>query len=116
MNGRILFVECDEHQHEHYGALCEVARMFRILEALRFEGCTMPVHFIRFNPDAFRVDGVLQRFPLRDRYVYLQQYIETLDSSQDFAIHYLFYDHQDGELSLFQDPDFPDHVRDYVMK
>jgi len=39
-------IECDENQHGSYS--CEIRREMEILKAL-----DQPVHFVRFNPDAY---------------------------------------------------------------
>ena len=52
-HGFALIIECDEQQHNHYDAECEVTRMFNIQQAL-----AMPVVFLRFNCDAFKPDGI----------------------------------------------------------
>ena len=55
----VIFLEVDEGQHRFggYSVGCDTARMARIVEALAFEGNTLPILFVRYNPDAFRVGG-----------------------------------------------------------
>jgi hypothetical protein len=52
----IVAVECDEDSHKTYGVLCDVGRMLGIAaqHSLRSR---LPLHFVRFNPDAYAVDG-----------------------------------------------------------
>lgn len=43
-----VYVECDEHQHDHIPRECEVARMRNLAEVRG-----QPVVFVRFNPDEY---------------------------------------------------------------
>ena len=53
---RIVCIEVDEDQHGHEGVLCNLARMVDIM-AQHTMRSPLPLHFIRFNPDVWRVDG-----------------------------------------------------------
>lgn len=48
----LVIVEIDEDQHSQYDQGCEIARMYNIYQS---EG--LPCVFIRYNPDAFYLDG-----------------------------------------------------------
>lgn len=61
LRGKTVLIENDERQHDAYDTSCDVKRMAEICESLAVGGHTMRKVFIRFNPDAFRRDGVLQR-------------------------------------------------------
>lgn len=52
-NTHFVVVECDEEQHRQYDERCEVVRMYNIYQSLG-----LPVHFIRYNPDKFKLDGI----------------------------------------------------------
>ena len=56
-DGCIIDVENDESQHDAYGPACETSRMLKIYTCRQLDGCNMPQLFIRFNPDAYRIDG-----------------------------------------------------------
>jgi hypothetical protein len=47
-----VIVEVDEDQHDSYNPECEKVRMINIIEALK-----MRCVFVRYNPDAFHIDG-----------------------------------------------------------
>lgn len=59
--GCVLFLEVDEHQHEGGDYACDARRMGRTLEALTLDGNTLPIVFVRYNPDAYAVAGVPRR-------------------------------------------------------
>lgn len=91
---RVLIVEVDEHQHESYPADCELTRMGRLAQDLGGP----PVVFLRWNPDAFRVDGVLQRVKWVQRYAVLVAWLNHMVScplhvnAMNYEVVYLFYD------------------------
>jgi hypothetical protein len=49
----VTVLEVDEHQHESYAEACECVRMVNLHQS--FGG--LPVRFVRYNPDAYRVGG-----------------------------------------------------------
>ena len=51
--GFVIIIEVDEFHHKDYDVNCEIVRMFNIQQAIM-----MPVVFIRFNPNAYKPDGV----------------------------------------------------------
>ena len=52
----VVIVEVDEHQHSSYDASCERVRELHISEAIG-----RPTYFIRYNPDAYHVNGAAVR-------------------------------------------------------
>jgi hypothetical protein len=61
---RVIFLEVDEDQHK-FGAdggtiRCDMKRMSNVIEALAMDGNTLPICFVRYNPNAFRINGKLQ--------------------------------------------------------
>jgi hypothetical protein len=115
----IVFVECDEFQHDDRDTSCEVARMTQVNEALALEGNTLPIVWVRWNPDACRVNGVKCRIPQRERGAQLVRFLHALTSSSvallpgSVSIFYLFYDRDDGVGSGFVPPKFalaPDYA------
>jgi hypothetical protein len=115
----IIFVECDEFQHDDRDTSCEVARMTQVNEALALEGNTLPIVWIRWNPDACRVNGVKRSIPKKERGAQLVRFLHALTSSSvallpgSVSIFYLFYDRDDGVGSGFVPPKFalaPDYA------
>ena len=56
MKTHVVIVEVDEHQHSSYNASCERVRELHISEAIE-----RPTYFIRYNPDAYHVNGAAVR-------------------------------------------------------
>lgn len=56
-----ILLECDESQHKDRIMSCEMARMAWLMESIQAGGNTRPTLWIRFNPDAYRVGGELQK-------------------------------------------------------
>jgi hypothetical protein len=120
MNGTVVDGEVDEDQHEHYAVSCEAARMMNIEAARRLEGCALPHVTIRFNPHAFRVDGVLQRLSKQARRERFIQVVKeaTEGTVRSWSIIYMFYDAvtKDGVLRpcILDDPEFPECLKTLV--
>ena len=106
---RIVCIEVDEGQHAHYGVACDIARMMDIV-AQQSMHSLLPIHFIRFNPDAWQVDGKTQKGNLlHERHRRLLGGI--LWHNTDFAITYLFYDMLGGRPAVLEDCDFPAELK-----
>lgn len=59
MHKCIVLQEVDEHQYKYgYGGVaCDMKRMAKIVECLALGGNTMPIVFLRYNPNKYTVDG-----------------------------------------------------------
>jgi hypothetical protein len=94
-------------QHDGYGIICDVARVSKIHTAVVLEGKTLPVGVIRYNPDAFSVDGVRQKVPKRDREERLLGVIRgwRFGKPGSLEIQYMYYE-GDGVagLDIWKDP------------
>ena len=102
-----LVIEVDENQHKSYSNGCsfdvktqELRRMVQVHEALS-KGM-MPVIFLRFNPDNFRVKGNLQKVNMQKRLEILCKWVnyclnfkEKDLSMNQIRIKHLFYDDYD---------------------
>ena len=62
-----VYLEVDERQHQGYPEGHDALRMQLILAEHMVDGKAGNVHIIRFNLDAFSVNGVCQKLPLTDR-------------------------------------------------
>jgi hypothetical protein len=110
MLDRIVAIECDEDSHKAYSVLCDVTRMLDIAaqHALRSE---LPLHFVRFNPDAYTVDGQAQKPTMGERYKQLLHAIEA-PVSAPLTITYVCYDTTDGVADVMRSDQFPPELRD----
>ncbi len=116
-----VFVECDENQHVSYETRCETTRMLQVHENLLSQGVTVPVIFIRFNPDGpVFLDGVKTKILVKHREAMLKNFLDDLrDSKKVFEntvnIVYAFYDSQDNVPTLLSDPEFPEELKSICL-
>lgn len=87
-----IVIENDEDQHRQYPKECEMVRMRNIEFALGLK-----THFIRYNPDAHKINGKTKRVSRKKRMEALLLLIEKLKLSQpddnlENNITYLYYD------------------------
>ena len=108
-----VIVEVDENQHSGYTNGCsldkitqENRRMCQIHEAL--SNGMMPVIFLRFNPDNFKVNGKLQKLNMQKRLDILSKWVSyCLNLKEDFnvpliRIKHLFFNEYDEKNSEFE--------------
>ena len=110
----ISLTETDEHQHQGYPVSCEVRRMMDVVAALRCSGDTRKILWVRFNPDAFSVDGARKRVSRKDKMARLVEFLRNYKPTQPVEIAYLFYDTTNGKPEIFNDTDFPSEVKEMV--
>ena len=97
LDTHILMIECDEEYHRSYEVLCEISR----LVSLGMSGEGIPVIVIRFNPDDFKIKGVKQNVPMKERY---EKFIETVEKhlrempTQLLTVEYMYYTDEREEL------------------
>ena len=95
----IIIVECDEFQHNNYDISCDRKRMVDLFNA--YGG--MPILFIRWNPDPFKVDGRTRVTRMQTRLDVcaqtlereLKRTVEEVASMPMFCIIKLFFDNND---------------------
>ena len=98
-NTHVVVLEVDEHQHAQPGYSCDNARMLDIFGA--YGG--LPVTFIRFNPDAFQLNGQTKRVTMPTRLRALETQLRA--SLERPPIHQmtivrLFYDHPHATVAI----------------
>lgn len=108
-NNIYFLVEIDEYQHTSYNPDCEIVRMTSIFTSAIDGGNDLPMVFVRFNPDAFKIQGQTQKFPLKKRYATILKFIQEYQPEQPLAIRYFFY--SDDSLD---DPDY-DPIRGLIL-
>ena len=93
-NGIVFFLECDEFQHMHYEISCENARMLKVNETLLSQGNTLPIVFIRYNPETkYKIDGKSVKTTQKEKQAKLLEFIRSYDTKgQLFGIKYIDYD------------------------
>ena len=107
-DGKVVVIEIDEDHNFGYGVSCDVARKCKLYEAWCLEGNSLPVRIIRYNPDAFKVDGKTKRTTKAKREELLLQAISdaTKRDGEGLQIQYMFYDIQDGQPVILADEGF----------
>jgi hypothetical protein len=109
---RVVVLEVDEEWHKHYGVGCDVARMANIAaKHFEQEEPILPLHIIRYNPDAYTVNE-LKRTPKREaRHLELARAID-LQVTAPLTITYICYPTTDGVVYAITSPEFPAHLRE----
>ena len=107
---RVVVVECDEREHDREPVLCEVTRMLDVAAQHRLSS-DLPLHFIRFNPDGYKVDGRPQKPKMGERHKELLLAIEE-PLTAPLAITYICYSSTAGVADVTKSDDFPPELRD----
>jgi hypothetical protein len=107
---RVVLVECDEDEHRREPVLCEVTRMLDVAaqHAMR---SGLPLHFIRFNPDGYAVDGRHQKPKMAERHKELVIAIEEPVTSP-LTITYICYSTTGGIADVTKTDEFPPELRE----
>ena len=91
---RALVLEIDEfqHKHENYVQRCELVRVSRIVEG--YGG--IPVHIIRYNPDAFKINGVTRVTKREERLALLRlnlaEAVDRPDLENQIVVQHIWFD------------------------
>ena len=105
----MLLLEYDEGMHADREKRCELVRQAHC--SLGYGG--RPVHWIRFNPDAFKVDGVTRVTTRKEREAVLLKLIQAGQVSADYE-HFITLDYLCYDKKL--DPGGSDLVQTYKFK
>ncbi len=114
--GIIFAIENDEHQHETYSLSCELRRMADVKSVFVQEGNTMPLVWIRYNPDTFYKGESKIKIDKKDRINKVVNLINKLsevpENISPLTIYYCFYDtYKDGSLCIFDNIDFDSNLK-----
>ncbi len=119
---KIFLLENDEFQHSHYEVSCETRRMTDVYSSLvleeKFQG--NKIVWIRYNPDAFKINGQTTRITKKDRDQKLFDLLDNFQTEMNMAIIYMFYDcelDEEGEHTpaIFDDADYNVELKDVVV-
>ena len=80
LENKVVLLECDENQHSIYDQRCELVRQAHV--SLGFGG--LPVHWIRYNPDSFRLNGVIRMATAQERESILLSQLQQAFHETDF--------------------------------
>ena len=118
----ILLLECDEDQHNWYNLSCEFSRMSDVRASLLKAGYTVPIYWIRYNPNGKYHIGDEQVKTFRpEREIELKNHLEKI-CSYDFTpgnqvnIHYMYYDliSEKTGPEIIMNVDFPSVLKECV--
>jgi hypothetical protein len=107
---RVVAIECDEREHGSESVLCEVTRMLDVAAQHRLTS-DLPLHFIRFNPDGYSVDGRAQKPRMAERHRELVLAIEE-PLSAPLSISYICYSSTAGVADVTKSDEFPPDLRE----
>jgi hypothetical protein len=116
-NSGHVIIEVDEQQHSHISQSCETTRMNNVVTSWLLEGSDTPVVWIRYNPHAFKVDGVTTRTLQESRQKSLIELLNSLefDNQPQVRVYYMFYDTQNGKPCVLDDPEYHESVKSWVI-
>jgi hypothetical protein len=103
MKTHIVIIEVDENQHKNgnnYNVECEYKRMINIFNS--FGG--VPINFIRYNPDPYKVDGKIVNIATTKKERTLLNWTEKARNKMPkhaCSVLYLFYDNYNKEDAEF---------------
>jgi len=110
-----VLLEIDETQHEGYPIALEVRRMNDTALAIRLGASTdANLLWVRFNPDAYRVDGERVRTPWVDRVAALANLLTSFNPSKPMEIMYMYYDTVEGVPAICGDVEYARDIVDCV--
>ncbi len=93
---RVVALEYDERMHADRDRRCELVRMGKA--SVGYGG--RPVHWVRFNPDAFKVGDATRRTVAKERDAVLLRVLQEAvcggDDGFAIVVHYVCYDNADG--------------------
>ena len=78
-------------------------------------GNKLPVVFIRFNPDVFKIDNETQRVSLKTRYETVLDFVKTYEPTTPFSVKYFYYDIFQQDLELTLDEEFEESFNDFII-
>ena len=126
--GGYVFLEVDENQHrfgynlgDNKAISCDSKRMANVHTSLTFEcsqtGLEIPfIYWLRYNPDAWHIDGTLIRKAKKEREESLCSFLAMHQLSKSVGIGYAFYDFDnDTGLDVLTADEFPNAFRDVVI-
>lgn len=119
MDGRIIFLEVDEGQHKFgYGsAACDMKRMAKIIESLTLGGNTLPIVFLRYNPNAFTIDGLHAKLKKVQREAALVALLRNTEAFPNamLTVQYMYYDTIKQVAAVQGDPAYHQMMADCCL-
>ena len=111
-----IIVEVDERQHKDtsYSIQCDISRMTYVQAAIALDKNTRPTLWIRFNPNAFQIDGKTVRVSRQRRYDMLYEYIQN---PKYVGVVYMYYDvDTNGVVCITKDNAFTTSFKKMILQ
>ena len=115
-----IFLEVDENQHKFgYDSLlsCDMKRMAKVMASITTE-CTVTrprIFWLRYNPNSWHVEGVLQSISKNDREVWLTMFLNDMQLEEDLLVGYAYYDVSEGNLDVLENSEYHPHFADVAI-
>ncbi len=85
--------------------------MTDVFRSLVLEGNTLPVAFLRYNPNGFSTDEKVQAVRKTVREAKLVETLREWKFTRDFEIGYMYFDKTEDTLEIYNDPDYDGTVK-----
>jgi hypothetical protein len=89
--------------------------MYSVFQSLSVEGNTLPIVFIRYNPDRYKVDSENIKICKQVRMKNILDFITTFKTESPFNIKYMYYDLQDDKLEILTNPEYIEDVKEFII-
>jgi hypothetical protein len=89
--------------------------MMDAYSSLLCNGNSLPVVFIRFNPDAFKKNREKQHIKKKERYATIVDFITTYSTRNPFTVKYFFYDTVHDRPEIFLDSEYDEDFMKFVI-
>ena len=113
----IIVLEIDEFQHKYsnYTINCDIRRMNDIYSAIRCEGKTIPILFIRYNPHSFLMDGKTKKIYKKERETKLLKFINEYIPKNLLEIQYMYYDIIENSVLITKELEYNENIKKCVL-
>ena len=89
--------------------------MTDIVSSIRLTGNVRPIRFIRFNPNRYKINDIIQRKLKRERYDELLKVLTDEEiPSQPLSVIYMYYDVNDSVPVIVADPEYDAKFRECI--
>lgn len=115
--GFVVIVSVDENQHQSYCVSEEISRMMNVVASLitGTSDSIIRMKWIRFNPNAFSLDGKRRSIPLPKRLDHLAEEITT-PMGQELTLELVYMYYSVNNQSVWLENEFPDNLRSCISK
>lgn len=114
-------LELDEYQHGdtnawYYAVNEELFRMQNVIKATTISETKGALVWIRFNPDAYKIDGEKGLVKIKERKEKLLDLLENYIPKGEDEIIYMYYDVRDGRPEISYSPDYDKNLHECITQ